>query len=137
MCRFSLPPGYTRTKPVAKSKLRTDREEYAKQRCGRTISERLGDAGILRQVQGLAASGSGNSIPEKVSGKGDMFPAYRGCMGKEVVWRSDRFRSSILDRRATVGLAPIDDDGDDRVAGLFARFVGFMAATNDAPLPEC
>src|SRR3546814_2906472 len=77
MCRFSLPPGYTRTKPVAKSKLRTDREEYAKQRCGRTISERLGDAGILRQVQGLAASGSGNSIPEKVSGKGDMFPAYK------------------------------------------------------------
>src|SRR3546814_13675352 len=67
----------------------------AKQRWGRTISERLGDAGILRQVQGLAASGSGNSIPEKVSGKGDMFPAYRGCMGKEAVWRSEEHTSEL------------------------------------------
>src|SRR3546814_5946622 len=43
----------------------------------RSASEQLRDADILRQVERFTASGCRRSIPEKVTGKGDMFPAHR------------------------------------------------------------
>src|SRR3546814_1928759 len=43
----------------------------------------------------------------------------------------------MLDSSAHVGLVPIDDGGDDQVEARCAILLGFMAAINDAPLPEC
>src|SRR3546814_2928754 len=56
----------------------------------RSASEQLRDADILRQVERFTASGCRRSIPEKVTGKGDMFPAHRGGMGKEIVGHRGR-----------------------------------------------
>src|SRR3546814_7169538 len=43
----------------------------------------------------------------------------------------------MLDSSAHVGLVPIDDGDDDQVEARCAILLGFMAAINDAPLPEC
>src|SRR3546814_9073148 len=43
----------------------------------------------------------------------------------------------MLDSSAHVGLVPIDDGGDDQVEARCAILLGFMAAINDEPLPEC
>lgn len=72
--------------------------------------------------------------PEEVAGKGDMFPAYLGCMGKEMIGRRDRGRSQMLDGGVHVDRVPIDDGGDGQVEAGCPILLGLMAAIDDAPL---
>ena len=90
----------------------------------------------MRQVERLAASRCSRSIPEKVTGKGDMFPAHRGGMGKETVGHRSRGRSQMLDGGVHVDCVPIDDSGDDQVEAGCPILLGLMAAVDDAALTE-
>src|SRR3546814_9767857 len=51
------------------------------------FSERLGGAAIRRQIEGLAASGSGCSIPEEIARESNMLPtrSEERRVGKECV----------------------------------------------------
>src|SRR3546814_15403983 len=85
--------------------------------------ERLGDAAIRRQIEGLAAIGSSGSIPEEIAGESNMLPANRGGMGKQIIRHRDRCCPEMLGSGLHVALVPIDDRGDDQVRSE-ARRVG-------------
>src|SRR3546814_7967217 len=100
-------------------------------------SERLGDAAIRRQIEGLAAIGSSGYIPEEIDGESNMLPANRGGMGKQIIRHRDRCGPEMLGSGIHVDRVPIDDSGDDQVEAGCAIFLCLMTTVDDPTREVC
>src|SRR3546814_11268775 len=98
--------------------------------------ERLGDAAIRRQIEGLAAIGSSGSIPEEIAGESNMLPANRGGMGQQINRHRARCCSEMLYRGIHVDRVTIDDRGDDQVEAGCATFQCRMTAVGESTLAQ-